>query len=197
MPPPRAILQAGFVPWGHYLAMLTIWILSAYVLATPPTLMAQGLGVIEGLVFVFFLFALSERFWRRYLLRPFVVEQWWLRSWIYWGLAALVFAGAFRFAVHDMENASPGGPLIAFLDPVSLFVTFFLGGWNSNMIAFRVLLLAALFIGLWACYVNDQSRRNFYMEHLHSLMRKNMEEKMKADVEKRSFGSHRNLFEDN
>jgi hypothetical protein len=193
----KPIFRAGFLPWVYFSATIALWVTSAFLLATTPTDIALRPGLLEGAIFLFFLLGLSEHFWRRYLLRPFLNEHWWLQSWIYWALAAVCLALAFRFAVYDMETNQPGVPVVALLHPVNFAVSFFLGGWGLDAVAFRILFLLSLSFAAWGCHVNHQAKRNFYMEQIRSVMQSKAEEKMRKDIAKRSFGPHRNLFDDN
>jgi hypothetical protein len=193
----KPIFRAGILPWVCFSTTIALWVASAFMLATTPTEVALRPAWLEGAIFLFFLLGLSEHFWRRYLLRPFLNEHWWLQSWIYWALAAVCLALAFRFAVYDMETNQPGVPVVALLHPLSVAHSFFLSGWGFDAIVFRILVLLSLGFALWGWHVNHQSKRNFYMEQIRTVMQSKAEEKMRKDVAKRSFGSHRNLFDDN
>lgn len=191
------LLRAGFRPWFFFLTTIALWIAATWLLTSAPTDTALGLGLFGWLPLLLILLFLSERFWRRFFVRSFVNEAMWLWSWVLVACIPLILSLAFRAALYDSETASPGEPVIALLEPLRLLLHFFTGPWSFWSVAFRILCLVAFFVGVFAWHLNTVSRTNPYMAHLRTLLWKSKGDAMRRDVEKRRFGPHRNLFDDN
>lgn len=191
------LLRAGCKPWLFFLVTLSLWALGAWLFVCTPTDVALSLGVFGWLLFLFVAAFFSERFWNRYLELAFIDENLWLRSWLVIGCSPVLLGLAFRFGIHTMETAAPGLPVVALLEPGRLLYHFFLGSWGWGMFAFRLLCIAALFAAAWGWHLNTLSRRNLRLARLSHLISESAADDIRRDTEKKRFGRHRNLFEDN
>lgn len=191
------LLRAGPKPWVFFCLVVALWALAAYLVIYASSALAGQLGLFGLLGLGFILSFISERFWGRYLNRVFVDETAWLWSWVVIAAVPVLLGLAFRASLNDMQSASPGMPDAAHVHAFAFVFYFFLGPWSWATVVCRLLCIGALCFGFWGSHINTVSRTNYYNARIMAAYWKARADAMRKDVEKRRFGPHRNLFEDN
>lgn len=120
-------------------------------------------------------------------------------AWVVSGLVAVCVAMGFRSMVAGLEYEGrmvmpPWGLFMASFEWV---IVFLVGGWSWELNFYRVWMLLACGLAVWCMQLREWSKTNWQMKAMMDAVWKNERCKMVADEEKRKFGRHRRVFEDN